>query len=90
MKLCWIVVLCLFAGTPANAADMPGPWVEFASDGGLDIRAVTAPGMPCPKVVAERTTLASQTRGVPDAVGGAYPVQVCVAHSKDMPRDATW
>jgi hypothetical protein len=89
MGLRWIAVLCLLATVPASAADMPGPWVEFTSDGGLDVRAITAPGMPCPKVVVDRTTLPSETRGVPDAIGGAYPVQVCVAHSKELPREAT-
>ena len=58
MGLRWIAVLCLLATVPASAADMPGPWVEFTSDGGIDIRAITAPGMPCPKVVADRRDIA--------------------------------
>ena len=62
----------------ASAADLPDPWVELAADGRLDVRAVIAPGMACPKVVADDKELASEQRGQPD---DAYPVQACVAHA---------
>ena len=80
-------VLCLLAVPAAQAADFPAPWVEFVSDGGLDIRAITAPGMPCPKVVADGVALPSKTRGAPDAADGPYPVQVCVAHTAATARN---
>ena len=83
-----ILVLCLPAIPGARAADLPEPWVEFASDGGIDIRAATAPGMPCPKVVADGAALPSKTRGQPDDTGGPYPVQVCIAHAATPPRAA--
>ncbi len=73
----WLAML-LLAGSPAWAADLPGPWVEFASDGGLDVRAITAPGMACPKVIADGTELVSKVRGKSD---DDYPVQVCTAHT---------
>jgi hypothetical protein len=85
----WLAILLLVASPAAQAADLPGPWVEFASDGGIDIRAITAPGMPCPQVVADGTTLPSTTRGQPDAAGGAFPIQVCVAHAATPPHRAT-
>jgi hypothetical protein len=88
-SLRWFAILSLFAIPGARAADLPAPWVEFASDGGIDIRAITAPGMPCPKVVADGVPVPSKTRGQPDAVGGPYPVQVCVAHAVTPPRAAT-
>ena len=77
----WIALGLLLA-MPAMAADMPDAWVELAADGRLDVRAITAPGMACPKVVADDKELASATRGQADE---AYPVQVCVAHA---PADA--
>jgi len=87
-SLRWIAILCVFAIPGARAADLPGPWVEFASDGGIDVRAITAPGMPCPKVTADGAPVPSKTRGEPDATGGLYPVQVCVAHAATPPRVA--
>ncbi len=81
MKRLWVTLLVLL-----GAADLPGPWVQLTSDGGLDIRAITAPGMPCPKVVADGTAVESKPRGAPD---DAYPVQVCVAHLATPPRAAT-
>jgi hypothetical protein len=45
--------------------------------------------MPCPKVVADGAALSSKTRGEPDASDGAYPVQVCVAHTAATTRTAT-
>jgi hypothetical protein len=85
----WFALLCLLAAPAVHAADLPEPWVEFASDGGLDIRVITAPGMPCPKVVADGAALPSKTRGDPDTADGAYPVQVCVAHTVAATRSAT-
>jgi calcineurin-like phosphoesterase family protein len=85
----WIAILCLLASPGARAADLPGPWVEFASDGGIDIRAITAPGMPCPRVVVDGAATPSRTRGQPDAAAGPYTVQVCVAHAATQPRTAT-
>jgi hypothetical protein len=67
----WFATLSLFASSTAWAADLPGPWVELASDGGLDVRSIVAPGMDCPKVVADGTALTSTIRGKAD---GDYPV----------------
>lgn len=85
----WVAIICLVAVPGARAADLPGPWVEYTSDGGIDIREITAPGMPCPKVMADGAPVPTKTRGQPDAVGGPYPVQVCVAHSGTPPRAAS-
>src|SRR3954451_24571251 len=85
----WLVILMLGTATAVHAPDLPNPWVEFASDGGLEIRAVTAPGMPCPKVVADGVALPSKTRGQPDAADGAFPVQLCVAHATASVRRLT-
>src|SRR5690242_1715368 len=84
-----ILILCLPAIPCARAADLPEPWVEYASDGGIDIRTISAPGMPCPKVMADGVALPSKTRGQPDDAGGPYPVQVCVAHAATPPRAAS-
>ena len=73
-----------FSPTPRGRP--AGPWVELASDGGLDVRSVTAPGMACPKVVGDGTALASKPRGKAD---GDYPVQVCVAHAAAATRAIT-
>ena len=82
MRLClWLGFVAITLVASARAADLPGAWVELASDGGLDVRSVTTPGAPCPKVVADGADLASTPRGTPDAAGGVYPVQVCVAHA---------
>ncbi len=78
MRLFRGLFLLLLACSAARAADLPGPWVELASDGGLDVRSIIAPGMPCPKVVADDVAVASNMRGQPDA---DYPVQVCIAHT---------
>ena len=80
------VVLSLLISPTAHAADLPGPWVELASDGGLDVRSITAPGMACPKVVGDGAALASKPRGKAD---GDYPVQVCVAHAAAATRAIT-
>ncbi len=73
----WIGALALWAGTAA-AADLPGAWVEYAADGGVEIRAVTAPGAACPAVEADGLILPSAPRGTEDA---AFPVQVCTARA---------
>jgi hypothetical protein len=78
-----LLAVFLLAAGAARAADLPAPWVELASDGGLDVRAIVAPGMACPPVVADGTTLTSQTRGTPD---GNYPVQLCIAHTAASAR----
>ena len=82
----WLAILTLLAGATARAADLPGPWVEMASDGGLDVRSIIAPGMACPKVVADGTALTSDTRG---KVDGDYPVQTCIAHAAAASRAIT-
>jgi hypothetical protein len=74
----WFALLSM--APAAYAADLPGAWVELTTDGGLDVRAVTMPGVPCPKVVADGADVPSKPRGTPDATEGAYPIQVCVAH----------
>jgi Calcineurin-like phosphoesterase len=80
-RLCCWLASALALTSAARAADLPGAWVELAADGGLDVRALTMPGMACPKVVADGAVLASKPRGTPDPEGGAYPIQVCVAHA---------
>ena len=75
----------LLAGATARAADLPGPWVEMGSDGGLDVRSVIARGMACPKVVADGTALTSDTRG---KVDGDYPV-LTWAHAAPASRAIT-
>ncbi len=77
----WLPLLLALAAQPARAADLPGPWVELASDGALDVRAITAPGAACPNVLADGAALPAKPRGQPDQPGGAYPVQVCVARA---------
>jgi hypothetical protein len=82
----WLAVLTLLAGATARAADLPGPWVEFASDGGLDVRSIIAPGMACPKVVADDIALTSSIHGKPDR---DFPVLVCIAHTAESAHDIT-
>ena len=84
----WLALL-MTASAWAHAADLPGPWVEFTADGGLDVRAVTMPGIPCPQVMADGAPLASKPRGAPDPADGAYPIQVCVAHAAATARSLT-
>jgi hypothetical protein len=86
LRFRWLVALLLLSGPTARAADLPGAWVEIASDGGLDVRSIVAPGMACPKVVADGAALTSTTRGKPD---GDYAVQVCVAHAAAVTRGIT-
>jgi hypothetical protein len=85
----WLAILPLLVGPLAHAADLPGPWVELTSDGGLDVRAVTMPGGACPKVMADGAALPATTRGTPDQPNGAYPVQVCIAHAATTVRSLT-
>jgi hypothetical protein len=85
----WIASFLLLTIAAAHAADMPGAWVELTADGGLDVRAITAPGAACPKVVADGATLPSTPRGQPDQPDGAYPVQLCVAHATAQVRSLT-
>jgi hypothetical protein len=80
-RLCCWLAFALALTSAARAADLPGAWVELAADGGLDVRALTMSGMACPEVVADGAVLASKPRGTPDPEGGAYPIQVCVAHA---------
>jgi len=84
--ICGLALLALSAVAAARAADLPAPWVEFASDGALDIRSIVAPGMNCPKVVADGSAVSSETRGTADA---NYPLQVCVAHATATARTIT-
>jgi hypothetical protein len=80
-RLCCLLLLLLIGS--ARAADLPGPWVELASDGGLEVRCVIAPGMTCPKVVADGNALTSNARGKPDT---DFPVDVCVARAPAATR----
>jgi hypothetical protein len=85
----WLAILPLLVGPLAHAADLPSPWTELTSDGGLDVRAVTMPGGVCPKVIADGASLPATTRGQPDQPDGAYPVQVCIAHAATTVRSLT-
>ena len=69
----------LIAGSAAAAAELPVPWVELAANGELSIRAVVAPGAPCPPVSADGAALAAGRRGVPDS---KFPVEVCEARAQ--------
>jgi hypothetical protein len=82
--VCCLALLLL--ALSARAADLPGAWVEVASDGLLEVRAVTMPGEACPTVVADGVTVPSQVRSSPDPANGAYPIQVCVARAADTAR----
>jgi hypothetical protein len=82
----WLLLLSLLLPLTARAADLPGPWVAFAADGGLDVRALVPPGVPCPPVRADGRTLPSRIRQPADAPDGAYPVAACVARA---PQAAT-
>ncbi len=79
-------LLAVLLSASAHAADLPAPWVELASDGELDVRAVVAPGMPCPEVKADGTRLPADSRGKADA---NYPLQVCIAHTFAAARRIT-
>jgi hypothetical protein len=85
--LYWLAFVAL--ASAAHAADLPAPWVELAADGGIDVRAVTMPDMPCPKIVADGMVVPGKPRGTPDATGGAYPIQVCVARVAATVRSVT-
>ena len=73
-----LALLALFAVATARAADLPPPWVEFASDRALEVRSIVAPGMNRPKVVADGSAVRSETRGAADT---NCPLRVCVAHA---------
>src|SRR5437763_13278844 len=62
----------------AAAAELPTPWVELAANGELSVRAVVAPGAPCPLVNADGVTLAASRRGIPD---GKFPIEICEARA---------
>jgi calcineurin-like phosphoesterase family protein len=86
----WLAVLAMtLALNTARAADLPGAWVELAADGGLDVRAVTMPGMACPRVEADAAALVSKPRGTADPADGAFPIQVCTAHAAVTTRGIT-
>src|SRR5262249_21215144 len=80
-----LATLLLLTGV-ARAADLPGPWVELASDGGLDVRSVIAPGMTGPPVAADDTALTSNARG---AAEDDFRIGVCVAHAPAATRTLT-
>src|SRR4051812_11409663 len=62
----------------ATAAELPAPWVELAANGELSVRAMVAPGVPCPLVSADGVTLVASHRGVPD---GKFSVEICEARA---------
>ena len=76
----WFIAIFLVWTCLARAADLPGPWVEFTAGGGLDVRAITGPGAVCPPVLADGAPVESAIRQPADPAGGAYPLQLCVAH----------
>jgi hypothetical protein len=67
----------LIAGSAA-AVELPAPWVELAANGELSVRAVVAPGAPCPPVSADGVMLAASRRGMPD---GKFPIEICEARA---------
>ena len=74
-RLLGALATLLIAGS-GSAAELPAPWVELAANGELSVRAVVAPGAPCPPVSGDGVTLAASRRGPPD---GKFPVEVCEA-----------
>src|ERR1051325_7042055 len=73
------ILLGLSVGAaPVMAADLPAPWVELAADGALSIRAVVAPGAPCPPVSADGAALVAVKRSAPD---NNFPIEVCEARA---------
>jgi len=85
----WLALAGIAIVAPARAADLPGAGAELTSDGGVDIRAIVAPAMPCPKIIVDGAVLPNKLRGEPDKPDGAYPVKVCVAHTTASVRSAT-
>ena len=79
----WVGLFLALTTVGASAADMPGPWVELASDGGLDVRSIAVPGTSCPRVIADGTALTSRTGAAADQ---EFPVQVCMAHTAASAR----
>ncbi len=82
MRLCRIagrlLGILLYGLAPAMAADLPEAWVEFRSDGALDVRAIVGPDAVCPAMTADGAPLTVGPRDAPDE---AYPVQVCAARA---------
>src|ERR1041384_1304166 len=73
------ILLGLSVGAaPVIAAGLPAPWVELAADGALSIRAVVAPGAPCPPVSADGAALVAVKRSAPD---NNFPIEVCEARA---------
>jgi len=73
------ILLGLSVGAaPVKEADLPAPWVELAADGALSIRAVVAPGAPCPPVSADGAALVAVKRSAPD---NNFPIEVCEARA---------
>ena len=72
--LAWLPLVAGLSTSPADAADLPHPWVQFTATGGLEARAIVAPGMKCPQVMSAKTPLASVVRAEPNE---AFPIQVC-------------
>jgi hypothetical protein len=79
------VLACLVLALRAMAADYPQAWVQHVADGQIEVRAVTAPGMPCPAITVEGFATDSTVRHA--ATDGRYPVQVCVVRLPDSARD---
>jgi hypothetical protein len=71
-----LFLLCVAATIAAAQAQPVLPWVQFAADGGLSVRAVVAPGAACPALTADGAAVAMSPRGAPDAT---FPVQACEA-----------
>jgi hypothetical protein len=71
-----MALLFALQAVPAQAADAPVSWVEFAADGNLSVRTVIAPGAACPVVAADGATVSGRPRNPPN---DAFAVQVCEA-----------
>lgn len=78
------VAVSMLLAPLAGAADLPDPWVQFTA-AGAEARAIVAPGMACPAVTADGTTLPMGKRGAPD---DAFPVQLCTLRLPNEVRHA--
>jgi predicted phosphodiesterase len=76
MQLRALLFLIVFLLPVAARADLPGPWVEFASDGSLSVRQIVGKGAACPAVEADGKSVATAKRGAADE---AFPAEVCEA-----------